>query len=116
MKTSSLIVLAFALAVSALADPPIVSNPDLTCFGCEQSSISFGYNTYAGQRGLVTTAQIEQAKENAIREYATSSQAPKDAALASARAALAQQRENGRVIGTIEIKTLSKAEADAARK
>src|ERR1700730_1051390 len=91
-------------AAAALADPPFVSNPDLSCMGCASSSgQAFGYSTYAGQRGLVTTVQTEQAKENAIKQYATSSQAPKDEVAAMNQAALAKQRGLDRVIGRIEL-------------
>jgi hypothetical protein len=111
MKTSLFILaIAFGSTMAAFSDSQFADQTDatrLTCVGCSPSSNSFGYNTYAGKRGLVTTAQIDQAKENAAREYATSSQAPKDAALAANNAALAKQRDQDRVIGKIEIKTVT---------
>jgi len=107
----SILVLAIAteIALPALADPQFVDQTDatrLTCVGCSSNNSSFGYRTYAGQSGLVTTAQISQAKENAVKEYLTSSQAPKDAALAAAHEAIEKQRAGEKIIGKIEIRTV----------
>jgi hypothetical protein len=62
-------------SVNRQSGPPIgrtrpVASSDLTCANCEANgSNSFGYNTYLGQRALVTIAQVAQQKENARRAW-----------------------------------------------